>query len=263
MLDLVPRAHRADQRDARSASADRWACPTSACSRSSAGCSRRSPGRWACRGGCADDRQPARHAHGRSTSSSPISQLGPLKDDARSEVVHDRDVRAVRLRQLQLDRHADRRHRRAGARARGPTWRGSAAGDARRHAGQLRDGDASRGCCSDRLTEYLLRSRLRKPPAPCDPRIGAVPDVAVVLGSGLGDFAEQPGRRAWPMPYGDAAALAGIARSSATPGKLVVGTRPRATVLALAGRVHFYEGHDLADRDVRRRACWDCSASRR
>ena len=54
------------------------------------------------------------------------SQLGPLKAIARSAVVHDRDVRAVRLRELQLDRHPDRRHRRAGARRGATTWRGSA-----------------------------------------------------------------------------------------------------------------------------------------
>ena len=54
------------------------------------------------------------------------SQLGPLKAIARSEVVHDRDVRAVRVRQLQLDRHPDRRHRRAGARTAVTIWRGSA-----------------------------------------------------------------------------------------------------------------------------------------
>ena len=53
------------------------------------------------------------------------SQLGPLKGVARSEVVHDRDLRAVRLRQFQLDRHPDRRHRRAGARTAATIWRGS------------------------------------------------------------------------------------------------------------------------------------------
>ncbi len=77
-----------------------------------------------------------------------FSQLGPMKAHARSEVVHDRDVRAVRVRQLQLDRHPDRRHRRAGARPPARSGPARPARDARRHAGQLHDGDASRRSCS-------------------------------------------------------------------------------------------------------------------
>ena len=72
------------------------------------------------------------------------SQLGPLKADARSEVVHHRHVRAVRLRQLQLDRHPDRRHRRAGAEPAARPGPARAPRDARRHAGQLRDRDDRR-----------------------------------------------------------------------------------------------------------------------
>ena len=69
------------------------------------------------------------------------AKLGAMASDARSEVVHDRDLRAVRLRQLQLDRHPDRRHRRAGADAPPRPGAPRAARDARRHAGQLRDRD--------------------------------------------------------------------------------------------------------------------------
>ena len=46
------------------------------------------------------------------------SQLGPLKATLDPRSFTHRDVRAVRLRELQLDRHPDRRHRRAGADAR-------------------------------------------------------------------------------------------------------------------------------------------------
>lgn len=79
-------------------------------------------------------------------------------------------------------------------------------------------------------------------------RAGARPDVAVVLGSGLGDFAgtlsdaveipytEIPG---WP-----ASAVIGHA------GTLVVGTHVSgARVAALSGRAHLYEGHPV-DRAV-------------
>ena len=70
-----------------------------------------------------------------------------------------------------------------------------------------------------------------------------VPDVAVVLGSGLGGFADRL-TDAVTVPYGaiphwPASAVVGHA------GKLVVGSLAGRTVAALAGRAHFYEGHDL------------------
>jgi purine-nucleoside phosphorylase len=68
-------------------------------------------------------------------------------------------------------------------------------------------------------------------------------DVAVVLGSGLGDFADHLGD-SFTIPYGDiphwpASKVIGHA------GKLVGGTLRGKRVLALSGRVHAYEGHDL------------------
>ena len=84
------------------------------------------------------------------------SQLGPLKATLDPQVVHDRDVRAVRLRQLQLDRHPDRRHRRAGAEP--PPRSGAArpARDVRRHAGQLHDRD------DRRVSLLLMRLHVRR-----------------------------------------------------------------------------------------------------
>lgn len=69
-------------------------------------------------------------------------------------------------------------------------------------------------------------------------------DVAVVLGSGLGDFADHLGK-AITIPYADiphwpASRVVGHA------GKLVAGTLAGRKVLALSGRVHRYEGHDMA-----------------
>jgi purine-nucleoside phosphorylase len=74
-------------------------------------------------------------------------------------------------------------------------------------------------------------------------RVGAVPDVAVVLGSGLGDFAGRL-QEAVTIPYGElphwpASHVIGHA------GQLVVGTLGGRRVAALSGRAHFYEGHDL------------------
>jgi len=75
-------------------------------------------------------------------------------------------------------------------------------------------------------------------------RIGDVPDVAVVLGSGLGAFAGSLGD-ATVVPYSiiphwPAAKIVGHA------GELVAGTIEGRRVLALSGRAHIYEGHAMA-----------------
>lgn len=75
-------------------------------------------------------------------------------------------------------------------------------------------------------------------------RIGVVPDVAVILGSGLGDFAEgltDPVTVPYDtIPHWPAATVVGHA------GKLVAGAIGGRPVLALAGRAHFYEGHPMS-----------------
>jgi purine-nucleoside phosphorylase len=74
-------------------------------------------------------------------------------------------------------------------------------------------------------------------------RYGSPPDVAVVLGSGLGEFTRALQEAVacayedvpnWPAP-----AVVGHA------GQLVVGSMAGRRVAALSGRVHYYEGHDL------------------
>ena len=76
-------------------------------------------------------------------------------------------------------------------------------------------------------------------------RAGAVPDVAIVLGSGLGDFADTLSAPV-VLPYEDvpgwpSSAVVGHA------GRLVVGTHASgARVAALAGRAHLYEGHHVS-----------------
>ena len=69
------------------------------------------------------------------------------------------------------------------------------------------------------------------------------PDVAIVLGSGLGDFADRL-TDATTTPYGDIPNWPGTAVVGHT-GRLVVGTLGGKRVAALAGRAHYYEGHDL------------------
>jgi purine-nucleoside phosphorylase len=75
-------------------------------------------------------------------------------------------------------------------------------------------------------------------------RIGdAPPDVAIVLGSGLGEFASALRDAVTcaytEIPHWPASAVVGHA------GQLVVGTLRGRRVAALSGRAHVYEGHDL------------------
>jgi purine-nucleoside phosphorylase len=74
-------------------------------------------------------------------------------------------------------------------------------------------------------------------------RVAQVPDVAIVLGSGLGDFA---GTLDAPvsMPYGELPHWP-LSNVVGHEGRLVVGRTRGKTVAALAGRCHAYEGHDL------------------
>jgi purine-nucleoside phosphorylase len=75
-------------------------------------------------------------------------------------------------------------------------------------------------------------------------RAPVTPDVAIVLGSGLGDFAGTlEGARSMPyetLPHWPESRVVGH------EGRLVIGSVKGRTVAALAGRCHAYEGHDLA-----------------
>jgi purine-nucleoside phosphorylase len=70
-----------------------------------------------------------------------------------------------------------------------------------------------------------------------------VPHIAIVLGSGLGDFANSL-TDAVPMPF-DQVPHWPASTVIGHEGKLVVGTVKGRTVAALAGRSHLYEGHDM------------------
>jgi purine-nucleoside phosphorylase len=74
-------------------------------------------------------------------------------------------------------------------------------------------------------------------------RVSEVPRIAVVLGSGLGDFAVTlaEGRS---IPYSDLPHWP-LARVIGHEGRLVVGGVRARTIAALAGRAHVYEGHDF------------------
>ncbi len=74
-------------------------------------------------------------------------------------------------------------------------------------------------------------------------RLGELPEVAIVLGSGLGAFGESLAD-AVKLPYGEIPYWP-ASRVIGHAGTLVCGAARGRRVLALSGRAHFYEGHDL------------------
>ena len=72
-------------------------------------------------------------------------------------------------------------------------------------------------------------------------RIGDAPGTAIILGSGLGDFAGSLGDAA-TLPYTELPHWP-ASRVIGHEGKLVVGTTRGRRIIALAGRCHLYEGH--------------------
>jgi purine-nucleoside phosphorylase len=76
-------------------------------------------------------------------------------------------------------------------------------------------------------------------------RISVEPRIALVLGSGLGSFADDF-EEAVGIPYEE---IPGFVRSTAQghAGRLVVGKIDSVPVLAMQGRVHYYEGYSLEE----------------
>src|ERR1700694_3274490 len=76
-------------------------------------------------------------------------------------------------------------------------------------------------------------------------RANAEVSVAIVLGSGLGAFAEEL-TEAIAIPYEE---IPGLARATVEGhvGQLVIGRAGEVTVAAMQGRFHFYEGYDLEE----------------
>ena len=76
-------------------------------------------------------------------------------------------------------------------------------------------------------------------------RLSIQPRIAIVLGSGLGGFAEDFDE-AVRIPYEE---IPGFARSTAEghAGQLVAGKVDNVPLLAMQGRVHYYEGYSLEE----------------
>jgi len=96
---------------------------------------------------------------------------------------------------------------------------------------------------------------MMSPPSPWHPRVveatafvrartRLVPQLAIILGSGLGALADAVGRDA-TIPYAD---IPHFPQSTAAghAGNLVLGTLEEKPVVVMQGRAHFYEGYPLA-----------------
>jgi purine-nucleoside phosphorylase len=95
------------------------------------------------------------------------------------------------------------------------------------------------------MTEAGAFERVEAAAAAVRSHCGALPETAVVLGSGLGDFAETL-RGGIGIPY-TVLPHWPVSRVVGHAGRLVVGEAAGRRVAALSGRAHVYEGHGLHD----------------
>jgi purine-nucleoside phosphorylase len=98
---------------------------------------------------------------------------------------------------------------------------------------------------SARANPTTLYDRAQRAAEQIRARIGATPSVAVILGSGLGGFAEELNNSV-AMPYKE---IQGFSQATVEghAGRLVIGQAGQVPVAAMQGRFHFYEGYSLDD----------------
>lgn len=72
-----------------------------------------------------------------------------------------------------------------------------------------------------------------------------VPEVAIVLGSGLGDYAEEI-RVEYELPYGEIEHFP-VSTVPGHAGKFIFGYIDEIPVACMKGRVHYYEGYPVSD----------------
>lgn len=72
-----------------------------------------------------------------------------------------------------------------------------------------------------------------------------VPQVAVVLGSGLGDYAENI-KVVYELPYSEIEGFP-VSTVKGHAGKFIFGYIGDTAVVCMKGRVHYYEGYDITD----------------
>lgn len=76
-------------------------------------------------------------------------------------------------------------------------------------------------------------------------RTDLTPDLALVLGTGLGELAEELENAVF-IPYGDIPHFA-VSTAPSHKGRLAVGKMGGKTVVCMQGRLHYYEGHSMED----------------
>jgi len=98
---------------------------------------------------------------------------------------------------------------------------------------------------SARANPTTLYDRAQRAAEQIRSRTSARPAVAVVLGSGLGGFAEELSHSS-AIPYKE---IHGFAQATVEghAGRLVIGQAGNVPVVAMQGRFHFYEGYTLDD----------------
>ncbi len=96
------------------------------------------------------------------------------------------------------------------------------------------------------MTEAALLGRLDDSSRWIQGKRGTVPRVGLVLGSGLGSFAEKLTNRI-AIPYEDIPHFPVPSGVVGHAGELVLGDVGRTPVAVLSGRVHFYEGRAMTD----------------
>lgn len=98
---------------------------------------------------------------------------------------------------------------------------------------------------SERVASSSLYERAEHAARLIRARSSEEPRLAIVLGSGLGGFADDFDD-AVAVPYED---ISGFARSTAQghAGRLVIGKVDQVPVVAMQGRVHYYEGYSLEE----------------
>jgi len=96
---------------------------------------------------------------------------------------------------------------------------------------------------SEKVAESTLRARAEHAARTIRARINSEPRVALVLGSGLGGLADEF-QEAVAVPYDE---IPGFVSSTAQghAGRLVAGKLENVPVVAMQGRVHYYEGYSL------------------
>lgn len=89
----------------------------------------------------------------------------------------------------------------------------------------------------DKLTRCLAAVRSRTDFAP---------EVALILGSGLGDFAESAVRQVAAIPYNEIEGFP-VSTVEGHKGRFIFGYVEEVPVVVMQGRVHFYEGYPIQD----------------